>query len=98
MSRGKELSKEELEFIKVHLLDMSIQDIATALGRNYYTIYNYSNKAGIKRKHEFTPQEDAYIRKNYNKLEVEYIANKLGLTKMAIYNRARNLGVNSKQK
>lgn len=98
MSRGKSLSKEELNFIKVHLLDMSIQEIADALGRNYYTIYNFSKAAGIKRNHEFTPEEDEFIRRAYNRYSVEYIANKLNLTKSNIYNRARALGVSKKSR
>ena len=98
MSKGKALSVEELEFIKVHLLDMTIKEIADALGRNYYTIYNLNKKAGIERNHFFTPQEDAYIRQNYSKMPVERIGTKLGVSAMSIYNRARKLGIVKNQK
>ena len=38
MSRGKRFTEQELEYIKVHSQDMSISDIATALGRNYWAV------------------------------------------------------------
>lgn len=98
MAKGKALTKEELEFVKVHLLDMSIGDIAKALGRNYYTIYKLSQQAGIKKNHWFTPEEDAFIKHNYAKWPVEKIAGRLGVKTMSIYNRARKLGIVKYQK
>lgn len=93
MSRGKALTTKDLEYIKVHLLDMTIGEIAKALGRHYYTIYNISKSIGIERKHVFTPEEDNFIRKNYSKHRVDYIAGHIGVPVMSIYNRARFLGL-----
>lgn len=93
MSRGKSISIKEAEFIKVHLLDMSIGDIAAALGRNYWTIYKYAQKAGVSKNHNFTPAEDNFIRRNYTKFPVDYIASKIGVPVSSIYNRARILKI-----
>ena len=98
MSRGKALTSEELEYINQHLSDMTVADIAKALGRNYYTIYNLNKKAGIDRNHIFTQEEDFFIRENYSKFQIEYIGNKLGVSAMSIYNRARKLGIVKNQK
>ena len=38
MSRGKRFTEQELEYIKVHAQDMTIQEIATALGRSYWAV------------------------------------------------------------
>lgn len=98
MSRGKSISQEELDYIKVNLLQKSVGEIANDLGRNYYTIYRISRGFGISRNHEFTPQEDAYIRKHYSDMSAIQIAGRLKIDVEMVYNRARKLGVRKNKK
>ena len=94
MSKGKRISKEEIEYVKVNIMIKSISEIAEELGRNYYTIYNIAKDLGVSRNHEFTPQEDAYIANNYKKMSVQQLATKLKMNTEMVYNRARKLGIN----
>ena len=93
MSKGKRISKEEIEYVKVNIMIKSISEIAEELGRNYYTIYNIAKDLGVSRNHEFTPQEDAYIANNYKKMSVQQLATKLKMNTEMVYNRARKLGI-----
>lgn len=93
MSKGKRISDNEIEYVKVNIMIKSISEIANDLGRNYYTIYNIAKELGVSRNHEFTPQEDAYIANNYKKMSVAQLATKLKITTEMVYNRARKLGI-----
>lgn len=93
MSKGKRITKDEIEYVKVNIMIKSISDIADELGRNYYTIYSIAKNLGVSRNHEFTPQEDAYILKNYKKMSVAQLATKLKMNTEMVYNRARKLGI-----
>lgn len=93
MSRGKKITIQELEYIKVNLMTKGISEVANELGRNYYTVYNVAKNLGISRNHDFTPQEDAYIANNYKKMSVAQLASKLKMTTEMVYNRARKLGI-----
>lgn len=93
MSKGKRISDNEIEYVKVNIMIKSISEIANDLGRNYYTIYNIAKELGVSRNHEFTPQEDAYIANNYKKMSVAQLATKLKMTTEMVYNRARKLGI-----
>lgn len=93
MSRGKQLTEEERQYIKVHCLDQSIQEIATALGRNYWTIHRVLQGMGVAKSHTFTADEDFLIRKLYGKFSAKYIATKIGVDETAIYNRVKKLGL-----
>lgn len=93
MSKGKRISDNEIEYVKVNIIIKSISEIANDLGRNYYTIYNIAKELGVSRNHEFTPQEDAYIANNYKKMSVAQLATKLKMTTEMVYNRARKLEI-----
>ena len=95
MSRGKSFSKEELDFIKVHSLDMSVGGIANALGRNYWSIQRIMQKSfSVKKNHTYTPDEDFMIRQMYKTHSIRLIATKLGVDETSVYNRAKLLGIN----
>lgn len=93
MSRGAHLTDKELEFIKVHSLDMTTTEIAQALGRNYFTIHRQLQKIGAKKNHVFTANDDFVIRKLYGQYNAKYIATKLGIDETAVYNRVKKLGL-----
>lgn len=93
MSRGKHFSQEELEFIKVNSLVMSITDIAKKLGRNYWAIHRKMKELGIVKNHVFTVNEDFTIRQLYGKFPAKTIATKLGVDEDAIYNRVKKLKI-----
>lgn len=91
MSRGKHFSPEELEFIKVNALVMNTQQIASALGRNYWSIHRQLQSLGVKKNHSFTPNEDFIIKQMYGRYSAKVIATKLGIDEEAVYNRAKKL-------
>jgi hypothetical protein len=92
MAKNKDLSPEELAFIKMSLKTMTIGQIAERLGRHYNTVYMAAvKKFGFSPSHKFTEEEDKFIIENYSSLRAEVMANILGLEKMQIYNRIRNL-------
>ena len=65
MSRGKHFSAEEIEFIKVNALVMTITEIAKKLNRNYWAIHRKMKEMGISKSHVFTADEDFIIRRMY---------------------------------
>ena len=91
MSRGKHFSKKELEFIKVNALVMSIEEIAKALGRNYFAVHRKIVALGINKSHVFTANEDFIIRQMYGKYSAKAIATKIGVDENSIYNRCKKL-------
>lgn len=91
MSRGKHFSEEELEFIKVNALVMSIGQIAKALKRNYFSVRKVMISLGIKKNHKFTANDDFIIRQMYGKYSAKVIATKIGVDEDAIYNRCKKI-------
>lgn len=96
MSKGKHFSEEELQFIKVNALVMSTQQIATALGRNYWSIHRKLQSMGVKKNHIFTANDDFIIRHMYGKYSAKVIATKIGVDEEAVYNRIKKLNVRKK--
>lgn len=91
MSKGKHFSEEELEYIKVNALVMSISEIAKNLGRNYFAIHRKMTAMGITKSHTFTANDDFIIRQMYGKYTAKVIATKIGVDEDAIYNRCKKL-------
>lgn len=96
MSKGKYFSEEELQFIKVNALVMSTQQIATALGRNYWSIFRKLQSLGVRKNHIFTANDDFIIRQMYGKYSAKVIATKIGVDEEAVYNRIKKLNVRKK--
>lgn len=93
MSRGKRFTEQELEYIKVHSQDMTISEIATALGRNYWAIQRVmQNKLG----ENLTDDQIATIEKMKDEHSVYKIAKVLGVGYAAVYGYL-NRRVNVKQ-
>lgn len=91
MSRGKRFSERELEYIKVHSQDMSISEIAKALGRNYWSVQRVlQNKSG----EDLTDEQKRQIEKMKADNTVYQIANKLGISYSAVFGyQARRINV-----
>lgn len=96
MSKGKHFTTEEREFIKVNALVMTTQQIANALGRNYWSIHRVLQSLGVKKNHVFTPNEDFIIKQMYGKFSAKVIATKIGVDEEAIYNRIKKLNIRKK--
>ena len=92
------LTKEEEQFISKHVKDMSISEIATSLGRSYYTIQKHTDKIGHHPIHKWTEEEDNVLLTLYGTYMVEYIARVLNLDANCVYNRIRRLRKNGKLK
>lgn len=98
MSRGKHFTQEEIEFIKVNSLVMSIKEIATKLGRNYWAVHRKMQELGICKNHVFTANEDFIIRQMYGKYSAKTIATKIGVDENAIYNRCKKFNLKKEVK
>ena len=93
MSRGKRFTEKELEFIKVHSQDMTISEIAKALGRNYWAIQRVmQNRSG----EQLTEEQIRVIDTLKDKNSIYQIAKKLGIGYSAVYGYL-NKRVNVKQ-
>lgn len=93
MSRGKRFTEDELEFIKVHSQDMTIAEIAAALGRNYWAIQRVmQNRSGV----DLTDKQIREIMQMKDKSTIYQIAKKLGVGYSAVYGYL-NKRVNIKQ-
>lgn len=93
MSRGKKFSEEELDFIKVNALVMTIAQIAKSLNRNYFSIHKKMMSMGINKNHIFTASEDFIIRQMYGKFSAKAIATQIGVDEESIYNRCKKIGL-----
>ena len=93
MSRGKRFTEQELEYIKVHAQDMTISEIATALGRNYWAVQRVMQ---AKTAENLTPEQIRKINELKEEKNIYQIARKLGISYSAV-NGYLNKRVNVKQ-
>lgn len=83
---------------KQYLLDnagyMPIKDIAKALGKNKYCVYQMFNKlGGTLQTFTWSKREENFLINNWNKYTVNEIALKLGRTSDAVRSKATRLGL-----
>lgn len=93
MSRGKRFTEQELEYIKVHSQDMTISEIATALGRNYWAIQRIMQN---KPAENLTEEQIQFINEHKDEMNVYELASKLGVGYAAVYGYINRM-VNVKQ-
>lgn len=94
MSRGKRFSEMELEYIKVHSQDMTISEIATALGRNYWSVQRVMQNKSAQ---ELTDEQIEKINGMKDEKTVFEIARELGVGYAAVHgiiNKRVNMKVN----
>lgn len=95
---SKPITNEEERFIKENAAEMSISEIATSLGRSYFTVQRYMSILGIKTGfHKWTRQEDELLRELWEQYPAGYICRRLGVDENCIYNRARRLNLKKKR-
>lgn len=82
MSRGKRFTEQELDFIKVHSQDMTISEIATSLGRNYWAVQRVMQN---KPAENLTGEQIRFIEQNKNEMSIYEIANKLHIGYSIVY-------------
>ena len=96
---SKPVTNAEERFIKENAVRMSIKEIATALGRSYFTVQRYMSILGIKSGvHKWTEQEDAKLRELWEKYPAGYISRVIDVDENCIYNRAKRLGLRKKRR
>ena len=82
MSRGKRFTEQELDYIKVHSQDMTISEIAKALGRNYWSVQRVmQNKVG----EELTEEQKRQVDLMKKDKTIYQIAKKLGIGYASVY-------------
>lgn len=81
MSRGKRFTPQELEYIKVHSQDMSITEIALALGRNYWAVQRVMQ---AKTAENLTSEQKRQIEALKENMTVYQIARKIGVSYSAV--------------
>lgn len=95
---SKPITNEEEKYIKEKAGKMSISEIATSLGRSYYTIQKYMKLLGIPTGyHRWTKKEDAKFRELWEQYPAGYICRYFGVDENCVYNRARRLGLKKKR-
>lgn len=95
---SKPVTKEEEKFIKDNSGRLSISEIATALGRSYFTVQRYMGILGIKTGvHKWTKEEDEKLRSLWEQYPAGYICRKIGVDENCVYNRAKRLGLKKKR-
>ena len=97
MKRTDPITPKEEHFIKEHVYVMTIAEIATSLGRNYYTIQRYLKILGYNLCHKWTEKEDAKLRELWENYTAGYICRVLNIDENSVYNRARRLGLKKKR-
>lgn len=95
---SKPITREEERFIKQNAGELSISEIATSLGRSYFTIQKYMKLLDIDTGfHRWTKEEDEILISLWEEYSAEYIARKLRLNRYSVYNRVRRLGLKKKR-
>lgn len=96
---SKPVTREEEAFIKDNAGKLSISEIATALGRSYFTVQRYMSILGIKTGfHKWTKHEDEKLRELWEQYPAGYISRVLDVDENCIYNRAKRLGLKKKRR
>ena len=89
------LRKDEKKFIEEHFNDMTIGEIALALGRSYEAVQQHTSRKNLHRFHRWTDEETAILLKLMSEgYMAEYIARKLKIDVNCVYNRIRRLRKN----
>ena len=96
--RTDPITKEEEKFIKEHVYAMTISEIATSLGRNYFTIQKVVKLLGFELVHRWTKEEDEKLRELWEIYPAGYICRVLNVDENCIYNRAKRIGLKKKRK
>lgn len=95
---SKPVTNEEERFIKEHAGKLSISEIATALGRSYYTVQRYMSILGIDTGfHRWTKKEDKILCELWEKYSAGYISRVLDVNENSVYNRAKRLKLKKKR-
>lgn len=81
MSRGKRFTEQELEYMKVHAQDMTISEIAMALGRNYWSVQRVLQ---AKSAENLTPEQIRKIEELKDEKTIYQIARELGISYSAV--------------
>ena len=76
---------------------MTLSEIATSLGRNYYTVRNDAKLLGYTLCHKWTEEEDEILRELWETYPAGYICRVLDVDENCIYNRAKWLGLKKKR-
>lgn len=77
MSRGKRFTEQEMMYINVHSQDMTISEIATALGRNYWSVQRVMQ---AKNAEKLTEKQKKQIDEMNGEKSVYQIARGLGVS------------------
>ncbi len=91
MGKTDGITKSEKDYIKNHFLEMTISEIALALGRSYEAVRNHCVAMHLHRIHKWKAEEDAVLFEMWGKYPAGYIAEQLKTEVNSVYNRVRRL-------
>ena len=95
---SRPVTREEEQFIKDNASQLSISEMATALGRSYFTVQRYMSILGIPTgRHKWTKEEDDKLRELWEHYQAGYICRVLGVDENCVYNRVKRLGLKKKR-
>lgn len=91
MGWHNKITDEERAFIRKNFTSMSLKEIATSLGRGYYTIYKQAKLMHLRRVHVWTDDEDTILIRLWGTFDAKYIARRIGVDENCVYNRIKRL-------
>lgn len=86
-------SDQEVQFLYDHADDMTVKEVAQALGRSLSSVDVKRARLGIKKSKSWTEEDDEYLEEYYGIRSVDSIARKLGRTRKAVIRRANTTGI-----
>lgn len=90
------ITEKEMGYIREHFEEMTISEIALALGRSYEAVRNHAVAMKLHKFHKWTDEEDLELFELYGKLSTEEISRKLNVDINSVYNRVRRLKKNGR--
>lgn len=87
------LTDKEREYILSNKDTLTINEIATALGRSYYTVRRVLSLSGHKSIHRWSEEDDNILRVQYGIIPTDVIAYQIGVDIRSVQNRAQRLGI-----
>ena len=95
LKKGKQWSKEEMEWLRENYNTLSYDEMAQKLNTTFSTVRNMCKKLGLKKDPQsvWTKELEEYLRDHYEAMDTKVIADTVGVTPACVNAKARSLGL-----